>query len=259
MKRKAALICPIKDETTYIDKFFEYYSRHFESRDIYILDFGSNEDYLKNKIGNKANIIKTDANILDAIELFNALRALQTRLYEDYVYSIPVDVDEFLVYNKPGGLKKYLNETETEIATCVGQEVIHLPFIHPDLDLNDKWIYQLKYWYPNIQHYGKTLICKHELEWESGFHTYIGEDYPQRSTTTDENLFLIHMHKHDFKTTINRHKTWSDFEWSKKSIEDNHNHHYRQTEIEVIEKWYYDPMFKGIYEIPETIKKSLNI
>ena len=50
MKKKAAIICPIKNEETYIKKFFEYYQKHFETSDIYILDFGSSEEYIKNVI-----------------------------------------------------------------------------------------------------------------------------------------------------------------------------------------------------------------
>lgn len=259
MKKKAAIICPIKDENTFIKKFFEYYQRHFDVEDIYILDFGSSEEYLKNVIGENANIIHTDANILDALELFNALRKAQSELYEKYTYVLPLDVDEIIVYNQEGGLKKYLEETDVELVSCIGQEVIHLGFLEPALDHSKKWIDQLNYWYPNIQHYGKTLISKKELPWSSGYHTYKGETIPIRIANIDPDLFLVHLHKHDYMSTIKRHKDWSEMEWSENTIKGNHNHHYRQKNLEKIRDWYYAPMFDGIYEIPESIKKSINI
>jgi hypothetical protein len=258
MKRKAAIICPIKDEYTFIGKFFEYYQQHFDRQDIYILNFGSSPEYLDNIIGDNARVIHTDANILDAIELFNAMRSAQRELYKEYTYVLPLDVDEIIVYNKEGGLRKYLEETETDLVSCVGQEVIHLGFLQEPLDYSKKWMDQIKYWYPNHNHYGKTLISKNDLPWSSGFHTYDGEDIPIRIKNTDPNLFLVHFHKHDYTSTIKRHKDWSEMEWSENTIKGNHNHHYRQKSNKKVQDWYYAPMFDGIYEIPESIKKSIN-
>lgn len=260
MKRKAAIICPIKDETTYIHKFFEYYQRHFEIEDIYILDFGSNEEYIKNTLDGNATIIKTEASILDAVELFNAIKKAQKDLYKRYDYVIPLDVDEFLVYDDKGGLGEYLKNTNAELVTCVGKEVIHLPFLEPPLDLNKKWIDQLKYWHNSFKHYGKTLITKKELPWQSGFHTYVGETIPIRISNIDKKLFLIHFHKHNFETTIHRHTRWSEMKWSEDTIKHNHNHHYRQKSIQKIKEWYYAPLLdEKIYAIPEIIKKNIDI
>ena len=166
MKKKAAIICPIKNEETYIEKFFEYYQKHFDTSDIYILDFGSSEEYIKNVIGQNATVIKTDANILDAMELFYAIRKAQSDLYKEYTYVLPLDVDEILYYHAEGGLKKYLQETEVELISSRGHEVIHLPFLQEPIDPSKKWMDQIKYWYTNHFHYGKTLISKKELDWE---------------------------------------------------------------------------------------------
>ena len=259
MKKKAAIICPIKNEETYIKKFFEYYQKHIDVSDIYILDFGSSEEYIKNVIGENATVIKTDANILDAIELFEAMRSAQRDLYKEYTYVLPLDVDEILYYHAEGGLKKYLQETEVELVSCRGHEVIHLPFLQDPIDLSKKWMDQIEYWYPNHFHYGKTLISKKELEWETGFHTYSGETMDIRDKNIDHNLFLIHLHRHDFETTMSRHIKWSGMEWSEFTLKNKLNYHYTEKSKEKLIDWYYKPLSSKIYTFPEIIKKNIDI
>ena len=260
MKRKAAIICPIKDEYTYIHKFLGYYRQHFSSEDIYVLDFGSTDEYLKNVIGDNARVVKTDANILDAKELFSAVRILQGNLYEKYEYVIALDVDEFLCYLGKGGLREYIQNLKVNIVTCQGHEVIHLPFVEESLDLNKPWMQQLKYWHTDHIHYGKTLLSRNELQWTHGFHTYIGETLENKIQRTDPNLFLVHMHKHDFNTTIARHIKWSKMKWSEDTIKSNHNYHYLEKSTQAIKEWYYRPIFDSkIYEIPQIIKENINI
>jgi hypothetical protein len=259
MKKKAAIICPIKNEETYIKKFFEYYQKHIDVSDIYILDFGSSEEYIKNVIGKNATVIKTDANILDAIELFEAMRSAQKDLYKEYTYVLPLDVDEILYYHAEGGLKKYLQETEVELISSRGHEVIHLPFLQEPIDPSKKWMDQIKYWYTNHFHYGKTLISKKELDWEPGFHIYTGETVSIREQHLDPKLFLIHLHRHDFNTTMSRHIKWSGMEWSEYTLENKLNYHYTEKSEEKLLEWYYRPVFEKIHTIPEEIKKNIDI
>ena len=260
MKRKAAIICPIKDEYTYIHKFLEYYCRHFSSEDIYILDFGSMDEYLKTVIADSAVVVKTAANILDAKELYSAVRGLQSNLYKEYEYVIPVDVDEFLCHTCDGGLRSYLQNLKADIVTCQGHEIIHLPFIEDPIDPSGKWMQQLKYWHAENIHYGKTLLARRELQWTHGFHSYVGENLENKIERTDAGLFLVHMHKHDYNTTIERHIKWSKLEWSEDTIKNRHNYHYMEKSKRKIDEWYYRPVLNSIiYEIPQIIKERINI
>jgi len=73
-------------------------------------------------------------------------------------------------------------------------------------------------------------------------------------------LFLIHMHKIDFKTTIDRHLKWSSMKWSDETIENGYNYHYRMTERSKVVDWYFEPILKNIiYPIPEATKNNLKI
>jgi len=260
---KVAIICPIKDENTYIHKFFEYYKQHLDKKDIYILDFGSSEEYINNVIRPNANIIYTKTSILDAPGVFNEIKKnMELLKSEGYDFVIPLDVDEILYYHAEGGLKGFLHglTKKDDIVTCRGYEVIHIPQLQEDLKVDGQWYHQIKYWYPEQQHYGKTLISRNQLDWVIGFHKYKINNVIEKDWHVNPNLFLIHMHKFDFKTTIERHLKWSSMKWSDETIENGYNYHYRMTERSKVVDWYFEPILKNIiYPIPEEIKNNLKI
>lgn len=262
--KKAAIVCPIKDELTYIDKFLEYYRKHFDREDIYILDFGSSEEYLQKKIYPYANVIKSDKNILDAQELFEEIKKTLKHLKytKDYNFVLPLDVDEFIVYNKEGGIGEFLrNGSEgIEIATCQGYQVIHIPGLQEDFKPDEPWSDQLQYWFRDDEFYGKTVITEHLLDWAIGFHKYRVNDIASKDPWINKNLFLVHLHSHDYKTTIERHLKWSKKKWSEKTIEKNQSYHYRINSKKDINEWYFKPILENrIYEIPQEIKNKLSI
>ena len=260
---KVAIICPIKDENTYIHKFFEYYKQHLDSKDIYILDFGSSKEYIKDVINPNANIIHSNVDILDALGVFNEIQNYMVLLKsEGYDFVIPLDVDEILYYHDEGGLKGFLQSLtkEDNIITCTGYEVIHVPTLQEDLKLDEPWFPQIKYWYANQTYYGKTLISRNQLHWGLGFHKYKVNDIVASDPYTNNRLFLIHMHRINFKIAIERHQKWSAMPWSEDTIKNGFNYHYRITERQKIVDWYFEPILNNnIQEIPEIIKNNIKI
>jgi hypothetical protein len=260
---KVAIICPIKDENTFIHKFFEYYGQHLDKKDIYILDFGSSEEYINDVIRPNANVIHTGVDILDAYGVFIEIQRHMLLLKESgYDFVIPLDVDEILYYNAEGGLKGFLQglTKSDNIITCTGYEVIHIPNLQEDLKLDEPWFPQIKYWYEENHYYGKTIISRNQLDWALGFHNYKINNVWQFNPVRNNKLFLIHMHKSNFKTTIERHIAWSKLKWSEDTVTKNYNEHYRMTEKQNIMDWYFEPILnKIIYEIPEVIKNNVKI
>lgn len=258
-----AIICPIKDENTYIRKFFEYYLQHVNREDIYILDFGSSQEYIEKEIIPNANVIRSKESILDAPVVFSEIKR-NMKMLQQYDFVIPIDVDEILFYNKKGGLRKFFKNIKGDIdtITCRGYEVIHIPSLQEDINLKKPWFKQLKYWHENSTHYAKTLITRHPLNWMIGFHGYYVNGIPQSSAdeNTDDNLFLIHLHRHNYKTTIDRHIEWANMKWSDGTVDNNYNYHYRIKEESKVKAWYFEPILnQQIYEIPEIIIKNINI
>lgn len=260
----SAIICPIKNEKVYIKLFLDYYSRHFEAKDIYILDFGSDPEYLKEYIGDRATVINTSANILDAYATFVEIRKTMQSLKKEhnYTYVLPLDVDEIIYYDDPNvSLKKYLETLKKDFVTCKGYEVVHIPGIQPDFDYEKPWFSQLEYWYSDSQHYNKTLISRHDLDWRIGFHLfYINGKAVDRNEYIDEKLFLVHLHKHDFNYTIDKHLKAASLEWSKNTIKEGYNRHYRNKNIEKVKEWYFESILKKqVYKIPEHLKKNIDL
>ncbi len=266
---KSAVICPIKNETKYISKFLEYYSRHLPNggNDIWILNFDSDKEYLKEYIHGKAMVINSNVDIWNPVGVFDEIKKnIKLLRKKGYDYIIPLDVDEFIVYNKEGGLKKYLENLDKDYVTCSGYEIIHIPELQEPFDYSKKWCDQFEYWCQEKNNYNKTVISKIDLNWCIGFHAFkhdkmssqeVENDEFEKYEVIDNNLFLLHLHKIDYQSTIKKHLDASKLEWSK---DNNYNWHYRIKELPAVKKWYFTPILnKRIHEVPKQILEKINI
>jgi hypothetical protein len=241
--KKFAVFCPVKNETTFSKIWFKYYSQFLSPEDIYFLDFGSDvlPDYCQVK--------STDKNILDAIELFEEIKKFHKELLDRYEYVIPTDVDE-IVYHK-SGLDNFINSLDKDFVKCAGYELIHLPEKEDDFKPNETIFSQRKYWYRSPNHYDKTLITKKPLSWTIGLHNC------HNHTEVENDLYLIHLHRFDYKTCIERHLKWASMNWSQETVKRNFNWHYREKELEKLNQWYYKTDGSPT-QIPEDILSELN-
>lgn len=240
--KKFAVFCPVKNETTFSKTWFKYYSQFLPKEDIYFLDFGSDvlPDY--------CSVKSTDKNILDAIELFEEIKKFHRELLEKYEFVIPTDVDE-LVYHK-SGLDNFINSLEKDFVKCAGYEIIHLPDKEEDFNFDKSIFSQRKYWYRSPDHYDKTLITKKPLVWTIGLHKC------HNHTEVEQDLYLIHLHRFDYKTCIERHLKWAAMNWSEETVKRNFNWHYRQSDMSKINNWYYS-IGTTVTEIPTEILTDL--
>ncbi len=241
--KKFAVFCPVKNETTFSKTWFNYYSQFLPTEDIYFLDFGSDV------LPNYCSVKSTDKNILDAIELFEEIKKFHKELLEKYEYVIPTDVDE-IVYHK-SGLGNFINNLDKDFVKCAGYEIIHLPDKEDNYDVNKSIFSQRKYWYRSSDYYDKTLITRKPLIWTIGLHKC------HNVSEVESDLFLIHLHRFDYKTCVERHLKWASMDWSKETVRRNFNWHYREKDSEKINKWYYSTG-GSIMEIPDDILKDLN-
>lgn len=242
--KKFAVFCPIKNETTFSPIWFKYYSQFLPVEDIYFLDFGSDN------ISNICQVSKSDKNIYDASELFQEIKRFHAELLNEYEYVIPTDVDEIL-YHKDG-LYNYINNFKGNFVRSKGYELVHLPEIEPDFDITQTIFSQRNYWFRSPYHYDKTLITNKPLNWSIGLH------YCHELDVVDDDLLLIHLHRFDYKTCIERHLRWSDYKWSEDTVDNNYNWHYRQSDVDKVSNWYFS-LEGEISEIPSEIKSKLLI
>jgi hypothetical protein len=240
MKKKLAVFAPVKNEFTFSRIWFNYYSKFIPKEDIYFLDFGS--DYTTYH----TNIIHSKKNILDAVELWEAICDTHRQLLEQYEWVIPTDIDEIMWH--PEGLLNYVSRLEVETVKCCGYNLIHLPDKEPPLDFDKPILSQRKYWYRDAKWYDKTIVVKKTLTWWKGLH-----HCKEEPDLHDEQLILIHLHKFDYQTTIKRHEEWSDYEWSKRSVDCNWTWHYRLKGQRIIDQ-YWDTKNNEIEIIPPFIR-----
>lgn len=250
-KKKWAIFCPIKDENTFSPLWLKYYSQFLNKEDIYILDFNSrNIDYLD------CNKIQTNKDIFDAEILFQEIVKTHRELLDHYEYVIPTDVDEFLFH--PTGLDNYIYNLKSNNITACGYEIIHLPDKEPDYDSSKKIIEQRNFWYREGEWYDKTIITNKPLHWNIGLHVCLEQFiFDEKQMPKDKDLLLIHLHRFDYNTCIQRHLKYATAQWSEHTVANNFNWHYRENNIEKLNKWYFENKDKA-EEIPETIKKLAN-
>jgi hypothetical protein len=242
--KKFAVFCPVKNETTFSSTWFKYYSQYLPVEDIYFLDFGSDN------ISNICQVVKSDKDICDADELFQEIKRFHKELLTKYEYVIPTDVDEIL-YHKDG-LDNYINNFKGNFVRSKGYELVHLPEIEPDFDMTQTIFSQRNYWFRSPYHYDKTLITNKSLNWTIGLH------YCHDFDLVDDDLLLIHLHRFDYKTCVERHLKWSNLQWSKDTVDNNYNWHYRQPDVNIISNWYFT-LEGNISEIPSEIKDNILI
>lgn len=216
-KKQAAVFTIVKNEKFFIPIWLNYYKKHFEKKDIYILNHQSDDDSLKDV---DVNIINIENDFFqDNNWLLNVTKSYQKKLLETYSQVLFTNIDEIIVPNKNKfpDLKTFIKTNKQNVTRCVGREFLH--FIHDeknDFDQNKKITEQRSFYYENNNVYSKTLLSKVSLDWTFGWHNV--KNY---SLEKDENLILFHLHRIDFLNCRNRHFNNTKRNWYKPDLEKN--------------------------------------
>ena len=255
MSRKKAIFTNVKNENTFLPTWLKYYSRFFDTRDIFILDFGSGKEYTE-KLSEKFSVIEAKTPINhwfdDLPKVYDEVMKTHNELLNSYEYVLFAEADEIIYH--PMGLDSYIENTNHDYTTCTGYELIHLPKIESKLEKNKKILSQRNYWYREYFHFSKTSLTRVPLKWGIGYHN---TEEPKRF---EENFFLLHLHKWDYYQCLERHLHWGKTNWSQKSIDEENCWHYQITEKEKFEEWYYGGVNQSKLEkIPTAIKEGINI
>jgi len=265
MKKKAIFI-PVLDETFFVHKWLEYYSRHFDKSDMYVLYYGKDREY--EIIFKDVNLIRVnDLDVVNyndqIVDIYNKNWETHAELLTKYEYVMMAEADEFLWH--PMGVGNYIDSLDQDYVTCKGYELIHMKDVEPPFDPSKKIVEQRSFWYNDPVYFTKTLITTKILSWNIGNHRM--NDHPKKM---DENLLLIHMHKYDYDIVKSKHYKFAKMKWSEKSLDKNTCWHYRITDEDTFYKWFYVPdhLFAlhnlptdsfVTERIPENIKKDLSI
>jgi len=178
----------VKNERFFIEKWHEYYSKHFESKDIYVLDHDTTDGSLDDL---KCNIIRiSNVTTFDHVWLREQVQNLQRELLKLYDIVVFAEVDEFIIPINDT-LTDYLKDfyvSEDDYVTCTGVELLHSNAFYESGKILDVKR-QMRF---NPRFMNKTLITKVPLNYAKGFHEH---DKPNK---VDSGLILLHLHYFDY-------------------------------------------------------------
>lgn len=249
-----AIFTMVRDEKVFLPIWLKYYSKYFNSKDIYVIDHETKDGSIEEcKTNFKFNVKKVYNPYLFPRKFrMNTVKEMFSNLLKKYDYVIYTDVDEIIIpnLNKYANLRDYLNKFNKDFVYCNGFELIHFKDKEEQLDLNNSILKQRSYWYPNIL-YGKPLLSNKVLSWCAGFHNC------KEQGEIDKNLLLIHLHKMDFDICLKKREQINKIN----KINDPKNNSYIAHNLinnkKELEQWFYkEKHIKNVKKLPKWLKKS---
>jgi hypothetical protein len=190
------------------------------------------------------------------------LQSFQRFLLQSYETVLFTEVDEVVATDPrcfEGTLADYCDElagSPDAAARCTGYEVIHDPDAEPALDWSAPLLRQRSQWSPSSR-YCKTLLAKVPLTWVDGFHTAEAID-EAAAVDPDPRLLLLHLHRADWATALERHRQAAATRWSPADLELRHGWQNRVTDDDTLREWWFSidetDELAPLLPIPERVK-----
>jgi hypothetical protein len=196
MRRKKCIFTKIKNGGLFFKIWYKYYSKFFDEKDIYVIDYGSTDGSLDGLLCNKISLNPDSYNaggcsIYSSSKTINGYKAVLQQSHEYVMYT---DFDE-IVYH-PSGLGNYIDQLQEDYVTCKGYEIVQNRRVNEGcLDFEKPVLSQRNYWFPRAD-YDKSLITRINITWDLGCHDLI---HHKKNYAAD--LLLIHLHKIDYSLT----------------------------------------------------------
>ena len=190
--RRVAVFTVTRNEPFYLPLWVGYYKKHFNPRDIYVLDHESSDNSTS---GLGVNIVPISNPLyFDHDWLVGQVQDLQQRLLSvmGYTHVLFAEVDEIIAPDPrvyPHGLRQYL-----EVFSAVHTRVLAYVIIERDDELpcdmtRHTSILAQRRWMVRIPQYDKPLLSTIPLHWVIGFHN------SKEDVRTDTSLFMLHLQK----------------------------------------------------------------
>lgn len=255
---RRAVFTIVKNEPRFLPLWLDYYGRHFDPSDIYVLDHGTTDGSTEGLEGT-CEIVDVHREVsFDHAWLKGTVEDFQAFLLRSYDAVLFAEADEFVVPDpaRYSGLGSYIEQLRAPAATCTGYTVIHYPDDEPPLDFDQPLLRQRSYWHPARRWYSKRLLARIPLTWTYGFH----DELNARSIEPDADLYLIHLHRIDYDYCLARHKAARAREWYRPDRERDFGRQYWTVEPEEFRKWFFDGYdIEGTERelIPDRIREAL--
>lgn len=254
-----AVFTLLHDVSKMFNVWLRYYSRWFESRDIYVLAHGIRGD-VQRQVENGAqqglfNLIPVHQEYsYCAVWLASTATMMQRLLLQSYRAVVFSAVDEIVVWTGEGGLRQYL-ANPPDMARCHGYEIVQRREQEPALVFEQPVLDQRRWWAAS-QRYSKPLIGTLPIYWRPGFSSAANL---ADGAGLVPNLYVLHLHKADFNFMVYRHRELAARRWHPPELRQSRYAHNRLEDPEQLAAWMLgaadDPKTTAtLLEIPETVR-----
>lgn len=244
-KRPAAVFTIVQNEPLFLPVWSGYYRRHFEARDVFVLDHDSDDPAT---LAAASELNRVPVHRLESFDhdwLRDTVQRFQAFLLQSYDAVLFAEVDEIVApapERHPGGLRAFLERFvagDAPLARCTGYDVVHdARGGEPALDWSAPILSQRRLC-RSSESYSKPLLARRPLDWKIGFHELASAPPPQ----PDPELLLIHLHRVDYDSCRRRTLETAARRWSAADIEKDRAAQNRITDAREFEEWFYSPNF----------------
>lgn len=254
--RRKAVFTIVQNERRFLPLWLRYYGRDFDPEDIYVLDHDSTDGATEGLQG-RCNVVAVHRDhSFDHMWLVGVVEDFQAFLLRSYEAVLFAEADEFVVADpaRYDGLGEYIEAMPGAVACCTGYNVVHYPD-EPPLRFDEPVLPQRAYWHPSPQ-YSKRLLAKVPLRWSVGFH----RELTAPGVQPDPELLLVHLHRADFDSCLERHRAAADRPWPEGDLRWNLGWHQRVVEADEFRDWFFhgeDLEGSSREPIPERLRDSL--
>ena len=213
-RRPRAAFTIAQNEPVMLPVWLDYYSRHFDADDLYVLDHDSTDESTSD-LASRCQVVPVHRTAsFDHRWLRTTVESFQRFLLQSYETVLFAEVDELVIADprQYAGLGAYIDALERPAARCSGFNIVQQPD-EPALRFDQPLLAQRRYWHASLQ-YSKRLLSGVPLRWSVGFH----DEYNAPDDPPDPALLLVHLHRLDYDSCLARHRSTAARNWSQEDI-----------------------------------------
>ncbi|MGC2373238.1 MAG: glycosyltransferase family 2 protein [Solirubrobacteraceae bacterium] len=233
--RRHAAFTIVHNESVMLPLWLDYYARHFDADDLYVLDHDSTDGSTAD-LGGRCHVVPVHREAaFDHHWLKSTVERFQAFLLRSYDAVLFAEADEFVLADprRYPDLDAYIVGLTRPAARCLGFNVVHQPD-EPPLRFDAPLLSQRRYWHASLT-YSKRLLSRIPLRWSDGFHN----EYNAPDDPPDPELLLIHLHRVDHDMSLARHQAAVARDWNEADIVNGYGVQNRIVDPREFEDWFY--------------------
>ena len=244
MSRNRAAFTVVQNEPDWLPVWLQYYSRHFDARDLFVLDHDSAPAHAAALAGARAagaTVVPIHRHAsFDHRWLRSMVERFQRFLLGSYAVVVFAEADEYLLVDPalhPGGLaglcdamaregKPYLRAAGFNVVQGPDEPAYDWQLGGPLLASRSRW--RADPWYD------KTLVTRVPLRYGLGFHGIRNA----RQAAPEPGLYLAHLHRFDREQCLRKHREQAARLWNPEDLASGAGFQNRFVDGEEFETWF---------------------